>query len=179
MAFVFDFLLGEGEDDIEAGVTYTALDMNLTYSVGYYQFQPCIQYKTVSFVKTLAEDGSATITATIEDEDGNTWHWTGTMPAPPDPTEQHLEYDTPDADFDHEFNSYDLNLDNLVNGYAVLTAYDTENMKMVYLQFWTRPGASPSPSLYTAIRHEMVISHKEQEIQEYYPISPAPPDLCG
>ena len=26
---------------------------------------------------------------------------------------------------------------------------------------------------------EMVISHKEQEIQEYYPISPAPPDLCG
>ena len=31
-------------------------------------------------------------------------------------------------------------MDNLVNGYAVLTAYDTENMKMAYLQFWTKPG---------------------------------------
>ncbi len=140
LAFVFDFPLAEGEEDIEAGVTYTTLDMNLTYSVGYYQFQPCIQYKTVSFVKTLAEDGSATITATIEDEDGNTWHWTGTIPAPLDPTKQHLEFDTPDEDFDFNFTSYDLNLDNLVNGYAVLTAYDTENMKMVYLQFWTKPG---------------------------------------
>ena len=61
-AFVFDFLLAEGEEDIEAGVTYTTLDMNLTYSVGYYQFQPCIQYKTVSFVKT----GSTAPFATME-----------------------------------------------------------------------------------------------------------------
>ena len=26
---------------------------------------------------------------------------------------------------------------------------------------------------------EMVIIHIEQEIQKYYPVSPAPPDLCG
>ena len=139
-AFVFDFPLAEGEEDIEAGVTYTTLDMNLTYSVGYYQFQPCIQYKIVSFVKTFAEDGSATIVVQVVDENDYTWNWTGTIPAPLDPTKQHLEYDTSDENFEHHFTTYDLNLDNLVNGYAILTAYDIVNMRMVYLQFWTRPG---------------------------------------
>ena len=76
----------------------------------------------------------------VVDENDYTWNWTGTIPAPLDPTKQHLEYDTSDENFEHHFTTYDLNLDNLVNGYAILTAYDIVNMRMVYLQFWTRPG---------------------------------------
>ena len=139
-AFVFDFPLAEGDEDIEPGVEYVELDLNLTYSLGYFNFTTYIRYASVSFVKTLAEDGSFSIAATVVDEDGYTWHLTGSKAAPPDPTAQHIEYDTPDVDFDYTFSSYDLNLDNLINGSAVLTAYDTENMRMVYLHFWTRMG---------------------------------------
>lgn len=140
-AFVFDFVVAEGETDIQSGVTYTMEDLyGYPNSLGYYYYKPSIMYKSVSFVKTLAADGSYTINATVVDENDYTWNLSGSKAAPPDPTEQHLEFDTSDEDFDFNFTSYDLNLDNLVNGYAVLTAYDTENMKMVYLQFWTKPG---------------------------------------
>lgn len=140
-AFVFDFVVAEGETDIQSGVTYTMEDLyGYPNSLGYYYYKPSIMYKSVSFVKTLAADGSYTINATVVDENDYTWNLSGSKAAPPDPTEQHLEFDTSDEDFDFNFTSYDLNLDNLVNGYAVLTAYDTENMKIVYLQFWTKPG---------------------------------------
>ena len=140
-AFVFDFVVAEGETDIQSGVTYTMEDLyGYPNSLGYYYYKPSIMYKSVSFVKTLAADGSYTINATVVDENDYTWNLSGSKAAPPNPTEQHLEFDTSDEDFDFNFTSYDLNLDNLVNGYAVLTAYDTENMKMAYLQFWTKPG---------------------------------------
>ena len=143
LAFVFDFPLAEDAKDIEAGIEYMEWDIDLTYSLGYYNFTTYIRYASVSFVKTLAPDSSYTITATVVDTDGYTWQLTGyhAAPEPPvEPTEQHLEYDTPDEGFDHTFSSYDLNLDHLYDGYAILTAYDIENMRMVYLQFWTRVG---------------------------------------
>ena len=139
--FVFTFALPEGDRDIDSGVEYLMLDlMPYPNSMGYFNIHSEIKYKSISFVKTVAEDGSFTIAATVIDEDNYTWNLTGSRAAPPDPTKQHLEYDTEDEDFDHVFSSYDLNLDNLMNGSATLTAYDTEHMRMVYLQFWTKPG---------------------------------------
>ena len=139
--FVFTFALSEGQPDLESGTEYNMLDMLTgSSSVGYFNIHTEIKYADVSFVKTVAEDGSYTIAATVLDEDGYTWNLTGSRAASPDPTEQHLAYDTPDEDFDFNFSSYDLNLDNLIDGYAVLTATDTVNKRMVYLWFWTRAG---------------------------------------
>lgn len=139
--FVFTFALSEGQQDLESGVEYMTLDMvSYPYSVGYFNIHSEILYADISFTKTVAEDGSYTITATVLDEDGFTWNISGSRAAPPDPTTQHLKYDTEDADYNHTFHSYDLNLSTLRDGYAILKAEDEENMRAVYLQFWTRSG---------------------------------------
>lgn len=140
-AFYFDIVLPEGQSDVVSGVTYTLSDMYPSpQSMGYYRIRTEITYKTVNFVKTVAEDGSYTIVVTVVDENGYTWHLSGSRAAPPDPTKQHLDYDTEDEDFNQTFNSYTLDLSTLSAGYAILTAYDLVNKFMVYIQFWTPTG---------------------------------------
>lgn len=140
-SFFFDFVLAEGQSDIASGVTYTMSDMYpAPQSMGYYRIRTQIKYSTVSFVKTVAEDGSYTVVATIVDENGYTWNLSGNQAAPPDPTEQHLDYDTENEDYNQNFSSYTLDLSTLSAGYAILTAYDLVNKFMVYIQFWTPTG---------------------------------------
>lgn len=140
-AFFFDIKLAEGQSDIVSGVTYTLSDMYPSpQSMGYYRIRTEIKYKTVSFVKTVAGDGSYTVVATIVDENGYTWNLSGNQAAPPDPTEQHLDYDTENEDYNQTFSSYTLDLSTLSAGYAILTAYDLVNKFMVYIQFWTPTG---------------------------------------
>ena len=140
-AFFFDIKLAEGQSDVVSGVTYTMSDMYpYPQSAGYYRIRTEIKYQTVSFVKTVAGDGSYTIAVTVVDENGYTWHLSGSQAAPPDPTEQHLDYDTEDKDYNQTFNSYTLDLSTLSAGYAILTAYDYVNKFMVYIQFWTPTG---------------------------------------
>ena len=167
--FVFTFALSEGQQDLESGVEYMTLDMvSYPYSVGYFNIHSEILYADISFTKTVAEDGSYTITATVLDEDGFTWNISGSRAAPPDPTTQHLKYDTEDADFNHTFHSYDLNLSTLRDGYVILKAEDEENMRAVYLQFWTRSGyeifgAATYPIDYTQGDYTVNASSGEQD----------------
>lgn len=141
-AFVFNFKLQDGKKDLESGVTYTERDLHDSFeSVGYYYYAPDIHYTSLEFKKTVAEDESYTIVATVVDEDGNTWHLSGSQAAPPDPTQAHLEYDTQSEDFDHTFISFQPDLSNIASGSVVLQVTDTENMVGAYIHFWTIEGA--------------------------------------
>ena len=149
-AFVFNFKLQDGKKDLESGVTYTERDLHDSFeSVGYYYYAPDIHYTSLEFKKTVAEDESYTIVATVVDEDGNTWHLSGSQVAPPDPTQAHLEYDTQSEDFDHTFTSFRPAMSNIASGSVVLQVTDTENMLGAYIHFWTIEGAeSLTPGVY-------------------------------
>ena len=61
--------------DIELDKTYTLADMlvDWTYGENYYE-REYVFYESVSFTKTKDNEGNVTITATVLDTRGNTWH---------------------------------------------------------------------------------------------------------
>jgi hypothetical protein len=81
--FVFDIILPEGLTELESGVTYTLDDMDATYSKGLdYEKYAYVYYAAASFTKTIAEDGSFTVVATVEDTNGDIWNLSYEQGAP-------------------------------------------------------------------------------------------------
>ena len=81
--FQFDILLPENQTSLVSGKTYTLAEMDQKYSKGIdYVNLMYINYKTVSFVQTMAADSSFTIAATVLDSLGNTWNLSYAQAAP-------------------------------------------------------------------------------------------------
>ena len=82
LQFQFDIYVEDGMKDVESGKTYTLEDMWAKYSNIVVGKVNQISFKTVSFTKTLAEDGSYTVVVVAEDENGNTWNVSASKEAP-------------------------------------------------------------------------------------------------
>lgn len=74
LVFYFDIYVEDGKKDVESGKTYSLTDLWVKYSYLEARKLISIQYKSVSFTKTVAADQSYTIAATIVDEEDNTWN---------------------------------------------------------------------------------------------------------
>lgn len=82
LQFQFDIYVEEGMKDVESAKTYTLEDMWAKYSNIVVGKVNQISFKTVSFTKTLAEDGSYSVVVVAEDENGNIWNVSASKGAP-------------------------------------------------------------------------------------------------
>lgn len=82
LQFQFDIYVEDGMKDVESAKTYTLEDMWAKYSNIVVGKVNQISFKTVSFTKTLAEDGSYTVVVVAEDENGNIWNVSASKGAP-------------------------------------------------------------------------------------------------
>ena len=82
LQFQFDIYVEDGMKDVESGKTYTLEDMWAKYSNIVVGKVNQISFKTVSFTKTLSEDGSYTVVVVAEDENGNIWNVSASKEAP-------------------------------------------------------------------------------------------------
>lgn len=82
LTFYFDIKLSTGADDIESGKEYTLDDMLANYTYIVFNQTTKILITSASFTKTVAEDGSYTIAATMVDENSHTWTISGAKAAP-------------------------------------------------------------------------------------------------
>lgn len=82
LVFYFDIYVEDGKKDVESGKTYSLTDLWVKYSYLEARKLISIQYKSVSFTKTVAADQSYTIAATIVDEEDNTWNISFSKAAP-------------------------------------------------------------------------------------------------
>jgi hypothetical protein len=82
LQFQFDIYVEDGMKDVESAKTYTLEDMWAKYSNIVVGKVNQISFKTVSFTKTLAEDGSYSVVVVAEDENGNIWNVSASKGAP-------------------------------------------------------------------------------------------------
>ena len=82
LQFQFDIYVEDGMKDVESAKTYTLEDMWAKYSNIVVGKVNQISFKTVSFTKTLAEDGSYSVVVVAEDENGNIWNVSASKEAP-------------------------------------------------------------------------------------------------
>lgn len=82
LQFQFDIYVEDGMKDVESAKTYTLEDMWVKYSNIVVGKVNQIFFKTVSFTKTVAEDGSYTVVVVAEDENGNIWNVSASKEAP-------------------------------------------------------------------------------------------------
>ena len=82
LTFSFDINLDEGVQDVESGKEYTIDDMNTKYCYILFGATTKIAFAAATFTKTVAEDGSYTVSATIEDENGDNWILSAAKAAP-------------------------------------------------------------------------------------------------
>ena len=83
LEFDFDIVCAEGDNDVVLGQTYTLENMLAQYTNALYNKTVKIEFASVSFTKTLQEDGSKKITVICVDNDGNTWNLSAIQPAAP------------------------------------------------------------------------------------------------
>ncbi len=82
-AFYFDIYIDEGLTDVESGKTYTIADMSSYRTYGYrYVDYKNLDFASASFVKTVAADGSFTITASVTTPKGDTYNLSYSQGAP-------------------------------------------------------------------------------------------------
>lgn len=72
--FLFDIYLENGQKDVVSGKTYTLEDMEPYYAFYVDETENYFDYVAASFTKTVGADGSITIVARVEAEDGNTFN---------------------------------------------------------------------------------------------------------
>ena len=84
MAFGFDIICAEGQEDVVSGQTYTLADMFAEYCEWVYTDDPYngTAFSSASFTKTVAADGSYTIVATATDANGDVWNLNAAVAAP-------------------------------------------------------------------------------------------------
>ena len=83
LEFYFDIVCAEGDNDVVLGQTYTLENMLAKYTNAFFNKTVEIAFASVSFTKTLQEDGSKKITVICVDNDGNTWNLSAIQPAAP------------------------------------------------------------------------------------------------
>ncbi len=82
-SFTFDIVLPEGLNELVSGQEYTLDDMLDDYSKGAdYVNSEYVYYQSVSFVKTIAANGSFTVLVKVIDTKGNTWNLSYAQGAP-------------------------------------------------------------------------------------------------
>lgn len=82
LQFQFDIYVEDGMKDVESAKTYTLEDMWAKYSNIVVGKVNQISFKTVSFTKIVAEDGSYSVVVVVEDENGNIWNVSASKGAP-------------------------------------------------------------------------------------------------
>lgn len=92
-AFRFDIPLPAGEKDVKNDQVYTLDDMIADYSWLGASSSSAVAYQSASFTKHVSEKGAVSITATILDENGDTWNLSYTEPDPEEVLEESLTID--------------------------------------------------------------------------------------
>lgn len=77
IAYCFDIICAEGQEDVESGKTYTLSNMIADYSEWVYLSDPenGTPFTAASFTKTVALDGSYTIVASATDKNGDVFNF--------------------------------------------------------------------------------------------------------